>query len=162
MPLHPSFVHFPIVLLILAGIIYLLDLILPNKKLGTIGFYLHVGGMLGIIAAILTGDYAENNLVQTREIHDMIETHEQLGMLSAYAFGILGVWAYLRQKSNIVLEKIVFVVMFLGIIGVLSFTSHLGGRMVFEKGAGVVPMEPVLELQRNSPANGGHPLEEVE
>lgn len=150
MPLHPSVVHFPIALLIAAGLCYLASLFLPGKRLEIVGFFLHAGGMLGCIAAILTGDYAESNMIQTPEIHELVETHEQLGTLSTYAFGILGVWAYLRQKSTIFVEKVVFVVLFLGLVGMMGYGSHLGGKMVYEKGAGVLPMQPILEQQRQA------------
>ena len=149
MPLHPSIVHFPIALLVAAGICYLVSLFLPGKKLEIMGFLLHAAGMVGCIAAILTGDYAESSMIQTPEIHEMVETHEQLGTLSTYAFGILGVWAFLRQKSNIFIEKVVFTGLFLAVIGVLGYSAHLGGEMVYEKGAGVLPMQEILEQQRN-------------
>lgn len=151
MPLHPSIVHFPIVLLILAGGCYVAHLFVQGKNLDVIAFFLHAGGLLGCIAAILTGDFAESNMVQTPEIHEMVEQHEQLGMLSAYAFGILGVWAFLRQKSKVKLERIAFVVLFVGVIGMMGFSSHIGGKMVYEKGAGVLPMQPILEQQRSNP-----------
>lgn len=149
MPLHPSIVHFPIVLLILAGGCYIAHLFVKGHKLDLIAFFLHAGGLAGCVAAILTGDFAESSMVQTPEIHEMVEQHEQLGMLSAYAFGILGVWAFLRQKSQIKLERIVFVLLFTGVIGMMGFSSHLGGKMVYEKGAGVLPMQPILEHQRS-------------
>jgi uncharacterized membrane protein len=150
MPLHPSIVHFPIVLLILAGGCYVAHLFVKGHKLDLIAFFLHAGGLLGCVAAILTGDYAESNMIQTPEIHEMVELHEQLGMLSAYAFGILGVWAFLRQKSKVKPERILFVILFVGVVGMMGFSAHIGGRMVYEEGAGVLPMQPILEQQRSN------------
>ena len=160
-PLHPSVVHFPIALLIAAGICYLAHLFLKDRKLDVVGFFLHAGGLLGCIAAIMTGDYAESNMVQTERIHELVELHEQLGMLSAWAFGLLGVWAYLRQKSNIFVERLVFTVLFVGLLGMLGYGSHLGGKMVYEEGAGVVPMKPILEQQR-SKGKTSPPIENIE
>ncbi|MEM0995581.1 MAG: DUF2231 domain-containing protein [Bacteroidota bacterium] len=149
-PLHPSVVHFPVALLIAAGICYVAHLFVKQYRLDVVGFFLHAGGLLGCVAAILTGDYTESNIVQNEQIHSLAERHEQMGMIATYAFGILGVWAYLRQQSNIFAERIVFTVVFVGVIGLLGYGSHLGGRMVYEEGAGVIPMQPIIEQQRDA------------
>lgn len=145
-PLHPLIVHFPIVLLIAAAVFYLLSLIRPENGFGKTGFYLHAAGLLFSIAAILTGDYSESNIVQTNAIHELVELHELLGMMSTWGFGLLALWVFLRQKSNIAIEKIVYVVIFWMVIGVLAYSAHLGGRMVYEHGAGIAPMDAQLEL----------------
>ncbi len=149
-PLHPKVIHFPIVMLILAGVCYLLHLFLKKYNLDKFAFFLHVGGLLGCVAALLTGDYAESNIVQTPEIHEIIEEHEFLGQMTTYAFAILGVWAFLRQRSNIALEKIVFVLVFWAGLGLMAIGAHHGGELVYDHGAGVKPMEKHLIEQRDA------------
>lgn len=153
-PLHPKIVHFPIAFLIGAGICYLLHFFIKGQRLDRFGFFLHVAGLLGCVAAILTGDYAESNIVQTEEIHHIVEEHEFQGMVTAWAFGLLGVWAFLRSKSKFLIEKIVFVLVFWLGIGWLGIASHHGGQLVYEQGAGVDPMKPHLIEQRDIEQRG--------
>lgn len=148
-PFHPLVVHFPIVLLIVAGVFYLLHFFIKDMKLDKIGFFIHAAGLIGCVAAILTGDYAEAELIQTHDIHELVEEHEMLGMITTWAFGIMAVWAFLRQKSNIRLERIVFTVVFFLGLGFMGVASHHGGQLVYEKGAGVVPMREVIQQQRD-------------
>ena len=149
-PLHPKVIHFPIVMLILAGLCYLLHLFMKGQRFDRFGFFLHVGGLLGCVAALLTGDYAESSIVQTPKIHEVLEEHEFLGQMTTYAFAILAVWAFLRQKSNIAIEKIVFVLVFWAGMGLMAIGAAHGGELVYEHGAGVKPMEKHLIDQRNA------------
>lgn len=148
-PFHPIVVHFPIVLLIVAGVFYVLHFFLKNHSLDKIGFFLHAAGLLACIAAILTGDYAESQLIQTHDMHELVEEHEMQGMITTYAFGVLAVWAFLRHRANLQLEKIVFTVVFWLGIGFMGVAADHGGKLVYEMGAGVAPMEEQLREQRN-------------
>lgn len=140
-PLHPAIVHFPPVLLFAAAILYILGLVLKQSNLDKMGFFFHAAGLLACLAAIFTGDYEADRIPQNAEIHEIVERHEFLVMLATYGFGILGVWAFLRQKSTIAFEKIGFVCAFIALTIVIGIGAHLGGEMVFEHGAGVQPME---------------------
>lgn len=144
MPLHPLVVHFPVALLLVAALAYLAGLIFPGKGFGTMGFYLHIGGLVGSVAALLTGDAAEAGVIHTPLIHEMVERHESLSQLATWAFGLLGVWVFLRNQSKIALEKWAFVILFWAVCGLMAYSAHLGGRMVYEEGAGVAPMETQL------------------
>lgn len=149
-PLHPKIVHFPIAFLFGAGICYLLHFFIKNQRLDIFGFFLHIAGLLGCIAAILTGDYDESNLVQTAGIHEIVEEHEFQGMVAAWAFGLMGVWAFLRAKSKFLAEKIVFTLVFWLGLGWLTITASHGGELVYDKGAGVKPMKEQLIQQRDA------------
>lgn len=145
-PLHPAIVHFPPVLLLSAAVLYLIGLIRKQPNLETIAFFFHAAGLLACIAAIFTGDYEADRIAQNAAIHEMVERHEFTVMLATYGFGMLGIWAFLRQKSQIAVEKIAFVVAFVALTGLLGFGAHLGGDMVFGEGAGVVPMQNQIKL----------------
>lgn len=147
-PLHPVVVHFPIALLVSAALVYLASLVIKGRKLEQVAFGLHVGGLLMTVAAIFTGDYAEHSTAMTHEMHEIIEDHEFLGMMSAYGFGILAVWAFLRSRSTLLLERIGFVVAFVGVTVMLGIAAHKGGTVVYEYGAGIEPMQPHLEQLR--------------
>ncbi len=147
--LHPKIVHFPIAMLFLAGVCYLLHLFIKNQHLDRFGFFLHLGGTLATVAAIFSGNYAESSIVQTEAIHHIVEEHEFLGMLTGWSFGLLLVWAYLRQKTRFLIERIAFIVIFVLGLGVLTIGAAHGGELVYDHGAGVKPMEKHLIEQRN-------------
>lgn len=149
MPLHPLIVHFPIALLIFSAFIYIAWLITGRQSLAQMGFIAHMAGMVGSIAAFLSGDAAEEAVVHTHEIHEILELHESLGMLASYGFAALAVWAFLRRNSKVIYEKAGFVILFVGLNVMLGITAHLGGKMVYEEGAGIIPMEQTLREQLN-------------
>lgn len=148
MPLHPLVVHFPIALLFAAGVLYVIYTFSRKEEFARFAFYLHAAGLAGIVLAIVTGDYEESELVQTEAIHDLVGLHENLGMLTGWAFAMMMIWAFLRKGSKVMWEKLAFCLVFLGLLGVLSYSAHLGGELVYENGAGVKPMKPLIEQIR--------------
>jgi uncharacterized membrane protein len=149
-PLHPAIVHFPIALMFAAGALYLVGFLRGSDILLKAAFAMHIAGLVFGVLAILTGDYAENQLVQNKEIHALAELHEMLAMVAIWAFALLAVWAYVRHSSKLKSEKIAFMCLLLGVIGTTGFAAHLGGSMVYLHGAGVVPMREHIRQDVNS------------
>lgn len=136
-PLHPSLVHFPIGILFLAGIFYLLSLFIPQEYLSKAGFLALIIGTVATVVAVLSGDQAEEMAKPTGIAHEMVEKHELLALICAWGFGLLTGWAFMRQKRFLQIEKIIFtVVIWAGII-LLLITAHEGGEIVYEQGVGV-------------------------
>jgi uncharacterized membrane protein len=146
-PIHPLVVHFPIALLILAGVAYLYSVLMKKEAFWVLGLFMHMLGVVGAFIAFFTGNSAESELIHTESIHQMVELHELLGLLTIWTFPIMAVWSFLRRESTIIWEKGLFCLIYLGLAGMLSFNAHLGGRLVYEHGAGVNPMKPHLEKQ---------------
>lgn len=149
MPLHPLIVHFPIALLFVAGGFYIYSLIKPSESTFSIGSLLHLIGGLSFIAAILSGQQAESAVTHTHEIHEMIEQHELLSYISIWVFGLMYIWQMLRNKKFLQLEKGGFVLLFTIMLGIMGYSAHLGGKMVYEKGVGVLPMQAQLKKEFN-------------
>lgn len=149
LPFHAIVVHFPLVLLLVTGVLYVVGVVRKQDGLLRVGYWMHIAGLVMCVAAILTGDYEESRIVQNADIHELVEQHELLGMVSAWGFGVLGVWAYLRQGSRVLVERVGYVVVYWALLVVLGWAGHVGGRMVFEEGAGVLPMKEHIENERN-------------
>jgi uncharacterized membrane protein len=148
MPLHPSIVHFPPVLLAAAAVLYGLGLALKRRELDRVAFGFHVAGLLFCIVAIFTGDF-EAGLIKVDPanqpaLHAAMDRHENLVMTATYGFGLMGIWAFLRQKSTLKWERLAFAGLFLGWVVLLFIGAHLGGKMVYEQGAGVRPVQEDL------------------
>ena len=146
-PIHPLFVHFPIALLMVGGIFYGLELILKKEEFGTFGFYLLIGGVVGVVAAIASGNFSESEIIHTQEIHELLGDHATIGWVVAWVFAILLTWAFLRKGRQTTPEKAVFMAIYAIGIGVMIYGAHLGGELVYEKGAGVAPMYDIHKEQ---------------
>ncbi|MFM2376200.1 MAG: hypothetical protein RLZZ165_1297 [Bacteroidota bacterium] len=159
MPLHPSIVHFPPVLLLSAAVLYLLAVIRREHWVEVAGFAFHVSGLVFCILTIFSGDYEASRIVTNDAIRAIMGRHENLVMMATYGFGMLAVWAFLRQKSGFFWERITFLGVFLSLIGVLWVGAHLGGRLVYEHGGGVVPMKEVIQAkEQKSIDDSGKPF----
>ena len=148
-PLHPSIVHFPPVLLLAAAVLYAIGLLRNHTVYQVTAFGFHVAGLIFSIVAIFTGDFESSGIKAGPELKALMESHENLLMMATYGFGMLGIWAFLRQKSNWIWEKTAFMVIFLGFNGLLLFGAHKGGEMVYLHGAGTV-VAPANALPQNS------------
>jgi uncharacterized membrane protein len=152
MPLHPLIVHFPIALLFVAGGFYIYALIKSSESIFSTGSLLHLIGSLSFIVAILTGQQAESAVTHTREIHEIITQHELLSYISIWIFALMYIWQMLRNKKFLQVEKLGFVGLFIIVLCIMGYSAHLGAKMVYEKGAGVIPMQNELkkELQKEN------------
>lgn len=140
MPLHPVTVHFPIAFLILAAVLFTVELFTKKPEHKLFALIVMSAGVGGAALAVLTGNF-EYDGGGSETLQEMVETHELLGYIVLWVYGIFAVWAWMRKTSEVKIEKIAFVVLFWIGIGVVGYTSHLGGKMVYEEGAGVIPMQ---------------------
>lgn len=113
----------------------------------SIAAILHLVGSLSFVVAILSGQQAESAVTHTHDIHEMIEQHELLSYISIWIFGLMYIWQMLRNKKFLQIERIFFVVIFACVLGIMAYSAHLGGKMVYEKGVGVEPMKAQLQQE---------------
>ncbi len=136
-PLHPAIVHFPIVLMVSAAGLYIAGWWTRKPLVDVIAFVFHALGLLACITAIFTGDYQADHIVSNPLLDAAIRQHEALVTYATYGFGLLGIWAFLRQKSTLNWEKAIFVMLFVGLNVLIGIGAHAGGELVFGHGAGV-------------------------
>ena len=152
-PLHPKIVHFPVALLISAAIFGVLAFIIKNKRetFKEILYWNLLLGGLSAVFAIITGLIEEATLVHNEAIHSLMETHEALGFVFTGIFLSLGVWMTIRKSKLKSKEFSAIVIILILTAVIMGYSAHLGGRMVYEQGAGVVPMKEIIEHEE-----GGH------
>lgn len=168
--LHPMIVHFPIALLITGALARLLYIYVYKKSWASQlhGIYLWslFLGFLGLVGAFLSGGEAED--VVNKIICDPTITHdhEDYAQLTLIACAItlffasiqplvLSEWFRLRIRSTwkkfiARTESIARYSELLGLtitIVLLVYSSHLGGKLVYEQGAGflTIPIETCEE-----------------
>ncbi|GAB4411132.1 MAG: DUF2231 domain-containing protein [Bacteroidia bacterium] len=145
---HPMIVHFPIALLVVAGVAYVLAWYnMEQIRWSEGGYYLHILGLAGMVLAVLSGGQAEGELVRTPLIGDLLSRHELLGYLALWSMALLLVWQYVRQRRTARRERLLFALVFWLCIGLMAAGAYQGGRLVYEAGAGVEPMIPYLRQQ---------------
>lgn len=133
---HPAIVHFSIVLLPLSVVVDLLAL--AGRPYHGLAYGLFVGGVVGALAAVLSGDAAAAVHRQSSAAA-LIERHEDLataGLLLALATGLARLPLQLRGQTDGWQLKACIVVA--GAVSALVWWSaYWGGKLVYEHGIGV-------------------------
>lgn len=143
MPFHPLTVHLPIGLAVALLIVLAVMQVKETGKEARQGALLLFGIYVGsLILATLTGRSAETDITYTEAIGELLDIHEILAYVAIWANGLLLVWMYLRVFRWKKGEFVAFLLAFLFVSGSLFYSAHLGGKMVYEEGAGVsLPVE---------------------
>ena len=157
-PIHPIIVHFPIALIISTLIFGVLALMVKSNgdKFSTVfKWNLYFGSITSLIAAI-SGFHEEKNLIHNNAIHELLTVHELLGYIITGIFIVLSLWLIIRNSVLKGLEiKLILLILFIGVV-IMTYSSHLGGKMVYEHGAGVLPMEEIIQSQTHVHSHDHH------
>ena len=139
-PLHPAIVHFPIALLLLAGVFGAISLFVKREFWKDLTFKSLLAGVIFTPFAILTGLIDEQKMNHDG-VDQMLLLHKYNGLALMFFYQILIVWFWLRKKLPGNKEYIAWVFcLFLG-SGMVLLQGYLGGELVFTKGMGVKPVE---------------------
>lgn len=149
MLIHPAIVHFPIALFTSTAIFVLLSLFVKKELFKEIVFWNLLLGVVTAIAAVLTGLFAEQNIIHNEEVHEILQKHKYNGFAIVIVFLSLLIWLWIRKNRFGEKEYILWITFLL--LGCLMtfYQGFLGGEMVFQHGAGVKPMELILEMEGN-------------
>jgi uncharacterized membrane protein len=156
-PLHPKIVHFPVALLISAALFGILALIWKSKRdaLKEVLFWNLALGVIGAVVAIISGLFEEKTLIHNDTIHSILETHELLWFIFSGLFFAVLIWMITRKSKMKTTEFSALVAVLVLSAGLLGYSAHLGGKMVYEEGAGVVPMEEIISPKEHQHQHGG-------
>ena len=143
---HPAFVHFPIALLPAALLFYFIGIVRTQPSFLFAGRFCLYLALLAVIITVWTGLDAEDSFPHTREIQEMIETHETIGITLLVISCLLVLWSFFRDERG-PRSRFAFLIV-LGLAGLLVLqNADIGSRMVFLKGAAVKPFVPVMEKE---------------
>jgi uncharacterized membrane protein len=145
--MHPALVHFPITLLPVAVGADLLGSITGRKSLHSVGQKTVVLAAAGAVAAAVTGLIAGEEVNVEGEARDMLMTHRNLNFVATVVASCMAALRSQRQRPS---------ALYLGVgvagVGLLAYTAYLGGKLVYESGAGVEPAHGVY--RSDAPALG--------
>jgi uncharacterized membrane protein len=152
--LHALLNDFPIALLVTAVFFDLLALATRRVGLRLVSFSLLLVGALGAVAAVVSGLQAEDHIDHGEAVHQAMETHEKVALISLGVFGVLALWRLFRERRMGAAERSVTLIASLGGVGVLFATGLYGGRLMFEHAAGIP--SKVLQEELHERSEGHH------
>lgn len=152
---HALSVHFPIVLLLMATLINVVCLFIKSRGKIPWIWMASICLWVGTVAAwvsIFTGNAAES--IVNREVCDptMVKAHQTNAMVTGYIFLAatvidIGIMWFRRLPLVNYIKAVVIILMFIG-SGFLTYSGHLGAKLVYQQGAGVyVPSENCEEFE---------------
>ena len=140
---HPLIVHFPIALLMAAFWLDVAAVVFRSETWHRVSLWNLALGVLSAGAAVWAGLRAEDIAKHTFEIHEVMELHERLGIITL----ILGLmwlgWRVMRRDRLGPAARVASFALGAAMISTLAWGAHLGGRLVYEFGVGGSFGQPV-------------------
>src|SRR5215212_1599258 len=127
--LHALLNDLPIALLVTAVFFDLMALATRRVVLRQVSFALLMVGVVGAIAAVVSGLEAEDHIAHGEAVHRVMETHEEFALISLGVFGLLALWRLVRERRMAGVERTLQVIISLAGVGVLFTTGMFGGRL---------------------------------
>lgn len=150
--IHPYFVHFPIAILSVGLLWDLLGILFKKQSLKNAGWWAQLFGTAAIIVTVVTGLVAANTIPHNEASHEIMETHETIGLIVGGVFIILFIWRSILKtmlpSKN--LQQLIYLA--IGGLAVLTmfYGAHLGGKLVYEFGVGgSAVQQPTQSHQHN-------------
>lgn len=162
-PLHPVIIHFPIAMLLLAGVFGAISLFRKREFWKDLAFKSLLVGVIFTPFAVITGLIDEQKMGHDT-VDPMLSFHKYNGLALMFFYQILALWFWLRKKLPGKGEYLAWVIcLFLG-SGMVMLQGYLGGEMVYTKGMGVKPVEESgmghhggkMEMDSSSKKNEDH------
>lgn len=159
---HALLNDLPAALLIVAVLFDLAAAARKRESLSWAGIWTLWAGVIGGWAAVIAGELAEESLDHGTAVHEIMEKHENIALITMSVFTIVLIWKMARRFQMPTQE--LAITRFLSVIGLagLVWTGVLGGRLMFDHAAGIPT--PTLQTEiRNRVAGHEHaPGEEHE
>ncbi len=152
--LHAMLNDLPAALLVTAVVFEALALATRRSGFRIAGFWTLIAGALGAGVAVISGLQAEGRIQHSEAVHELMQTHEKLALVTLSIFGVLAIWRAVREAKMAHGERLVAFSLALCGTATLVATGMYGGRMVFEHGAGVPTA--VMETEIHERAEGHH------
>src|SRR5882672_3679901 len=142
--LHPVVDHFSVSLLMVA---VLLDLIasLASTRLWIryAAVTLMILGALAAGGSFFTGDMEADRIWNAlgAPAKEILKRHAELGEYLAIAFGVLALWRLMIETLGFMAgSRMIYLIVALVAVVVLGYSAHLGGKLVYDYGAGTALM----------------------
>jgi len=141
--LHPKIVHFPVALLSVYVLLELIGVIFRKDFFSKTAHLILFLGVLAALAAVLTGNQAEDVAHQWAKLGaninlDAIETHSTYANISLWYFAallVLRTFLVIKKKFNGSVKYFIAVLSIVGFFFIFQ-TGLYGGKLVYDYGIG--------------------------
>jgi len=141
--LHAALNELPAALLVVAVLFDLGAALTKRSSLRAAALWTLWAGVVGGWAAVVAGLEAEDVIEHGEAVHELMETHERLALITMAVFTVvLGYQLIRRGRLARGEERALRVAGVVGLVGIL-WTARVGGAMTFEHAAGI----PTAALQ---------------
>jgi uncharacterized membrane protein len=154
--LHAALNDLPVALLVAAVLFDLLAALTKRASFRQVGFWTMLVGAVGGAIAVLSGLQAEDRIAHGEAVHQVMEVHEELGLITLGIFGVLTLWRIVRERRMGSRERGLSLLLSIGGVGVLVATGVYGGKLVFDHAAGIRSEVLKAELQERSEDHHHH------
>jgi len=140
--LHPLVIHFPIVLVITAAVVDLVDVVFRRWPwLNTAATALYVAGAISLVVAFVTGRDAGATVFMPGMAYPVLTEHRQWALITtAYCIVMAALrWIVLRgdgERSRG--RRIALLAIGLVSVVLIQQTAERGARLVYEYGTGII------------------------
>ena len=139
---HPLVIHFPIVLVLTAAVVDLVDVAFERSAwLKAATTTLYVTGALSLIVAYLTGLQAASTVLVPGMAFPVITAHRQWALVTmAYCIGIAALRLLVLRGDGGRSRRRRIALLGIGLVSVVLIqqTAERGARLVYEYGTGIV------------------------
>jgi uncharacterized membrane protein len=158
--LHAALNDLPAALLVAAVLFDLVAAATRRVAFRQASLYTLILGTIGAVAAVLSGLQAEENIDHGDAVHQVMETHERLALVTLGIFGVLALWRLVRENRMGTAERSLSLALALGGAGVLMAVAVYGGRLVFDHAAGIPTSVLQTEARQRTAGHEHAPGEE--
>ena len=152
---HAALNDLPVALLIVAVLFDFGAAAWKRESLKWAGIWTLWAGVLGGWAAVVAGELAEEAIDHGQAIHELMELHQTLALVTMGVFTVILGWKMYRRFALPAAEELVTRVLSLVGLVALVWAGIVGGTMVFEHAAGVPTKTMEAEI-RNRAAGHEH------
>lgn len=116
-------------------------------------------GVIGGWAAVIAGELAEDAIEHGEAIHEIMEKHQTMALLTMGVFTVVLIWRMVRRfqmpSQELALTRALSIVGLLGLV----WTAILGGRLVFDHAAGIPSQRLQAEIENREAGHQHEPGE---
>ncbi len=157
---HALLNDLPAALLLVAVLFDLAGAARKRESLAWASIWTLWAGVIGGWAAVVAGKLAERALDHGDAIHEIMERHERIALMTMSVFTVVLIWKMARRfqmpAQELALTRALSIAGLLGLV----WTGVLGGRLVFDHAAGIQTPALQREIQNRTAGHVHAPGEE--
>ena len=159
---HAAVNDLPVALLLVTVLFDLAAWLTKRASLEAAARWTLWAGVLGGWVAVIAGLEAEDVIEHGEAIHELMETHETLALVTMGTFTVVLAWRLVRRaRLGGVEQAALRLLSVAGLVGIV-WTGRIGGKLVFEHAAGIPAATMQAEMQDREAGHHHHPGEEEE